>query len=246
MREHSIRFSAINDELGDAEKRILSFFESANEEVPSQSTPSEGPATRIDTTSLENVDDISVSLLDDELSEWNAYVSKQPAATIHHRAEWRELMQKTYGHESFYFLARDNHGRIVGILPLVRLKSRLFGDFLVSMPYFQRGGAVADHPGIEEKLMQAANDRAAILGVDHIEYRDDIPREALPARTEKVNMLLPLPESPEALWAGFTAKLRAQIRRPQRENPQMLLGRPDQAPSTRKPTNAIGRQRISG
>jgi FemAB-related protein (PEP-CTERM system-associated) len=121
-------------------------------------------------------------------------------------------------------LARDNDGRIVGILPLVRLKSRLFGDFLISMPYFQRGGAIADHPGIEQKLMQAANDRAATLGIDHIEYRDDIPREALPARTEKVNMVLPLPDSPEKLWRGFTSKLRAQIKRPQREGPQILLG----------------------
>ena len=220
MREQSTQLAVIAGRLAETENRILSFFESGNEEVPSKAARGEKPAARIYTTAIENIDDISVSLLDDEQDEWNTYVSKQPAATIHHRAEWRELFQKTYGHECFYFLARDNDGRIVGILPLIRLKSRLFGDFLISMPYFQRGGAIADHPGIEQKLMQTANDLATALGIDHIEYRDDIPRETFPARTEKVNMILSLPDSPEKLWGGFTSKLRAQIKRPQREDPK--------------------------
>lgn len=96
------------------------------------------------------------------------------------------------------------------------------------MPYFQRGGAVADHPLIEQKLMQAANDRANQLGVDHIEYRDDIPRKELPVRSNKVNMVLPLPDSIEDLWNNFTPKLRAQIKRPQRAEPQVYIGRNEQ------------------
>ncbi|MDT8282905.1 MAG: FemAB family PEP-CTERM system-associated protein, partial [Gammaproteobacteria bacterium] len=110
-------------------------------------------------------------------------------------------------------------------LPLVRLKSRLFGDLLVSMPYFQHAGAIADHPLIEQKLMQHANQQADKLGIEHIEYRDDITRENMPVQSHKVNMVLALPEDSDNLWQSFSSKLRAQIRRPQRENPETLFGR---------------------
>ncbi len=37
-------------------------------------------------------------------------------------------------------------------------------------------------------------------------------------------MLLSLPDSEQTLWQGFTAKLRAQIRRPQREQTRVFIG----------------------
>jgi serine/alanine adding enzyme len=70
-----------------------------------------------------------------------------------------------------------------------------------------------------------ANDHAAALGSSHIEYRDEIQRDGLPARSDKVNMILALPGTREELWNSFTSKLRAQIRRSQREKPQILFGR---------------------
>ena len=96
---------------------------------------------------------------------------------------------------------------------------------MVSMPYFNYGGAIADHSLIELQLMSAANTHAEKLGISHIEYRDNIPRKGFPTRTDKVNMILNLPAQSDELWAQFTSKLRAQIRRPQRENPNILFGR---------------------
>jgi FemAB-related protein (PEP-CTERM system-associated) len=167
---------------------------------------------------------VAISLANNESDDWNSYVAGNPAASIYHRAEWRPLIKQSFGHEGCYFIARGKNHKVVGILPLIRLKSRLFGDFLVSMPYFNYGGAIADHPSIEQALMKAASDHAATLGSSHIEYRDNIPRDGWPVRDEKVNMILPLAGSETELWDGFSPKLRAQIRRPQREDPQVLSG----------------------
>ena len=181
------------------------------------------PATSI------NIDDIRIDLMDaaENPDKWNNYVASNPAACIHHRTEWREILLHSYGHKSLYLCARNSRQNIVGILPLIHMQSRVFGNKLVSLPFFQRGGAIADHPLIEHKLIQAAAAYGSKLEVDHIEYRDDIPREHLPgpsaAQTHKVNMVLSLPESHDTLWQGFTAKLRAQIRRPQREHPQVFI-----------------------
>lgn len=187
-------------------------------------------STRHYSSSSTNTDDIHISLFDitDNPDEWNHYVSSNSAACIHHRAEWRNILAQSYGHESLYFCARDTSHNITGVLPLIHMKSRIFGNKLISMPFFQRAGAIANHPLIEQKLIQASVDYGSKSGIDHIEYRDDIPREQLPkpfaTQTHKVNMVLSLPASQDILWKGFTAKLRAQISRPQREQPQVFIG----------------------
>ena len=95
---------------------------------------------------------------------------------------------------------------------------------MVSMPYFNSGGAIANSLSIEQKLMQTANSHAENIGSDHIEYRDNISRDGMPVRSEKVNMILSLPDTHEALWHSFTSKLRSQIRRAQREETQVIIG----------------------
>ncbi len=124
-----------------------------------------------------NTNDVHISLFDKTSNpvEWNHYVSINSAACIHHRAEWRNILSQSYGHESLYLCARNTSQSIVGILPLIHMKSRLFGNKLVSLPFFQRGGAIADSPLIESKLIQAASTYGSKLRVDFIEYRDDIP-----------------------------------------------------------------------
>lgn len=232
MQTHSARSKAVAQQLRDLEAQILAFFASSDTSKDSKrkasASSSDNLEGRCHAVTSENNHETSISLLETENPEaqqaWNHYVEGNPAASIYHRAEWQALISNTFGHEGYYFQACDVSGNIMGILPLIRLKSRLFGDFLVSMPYFNYGGAVADSPAIEQLLMDTANTHAASLGVSHIEYRDDIPRTELPVRTDKVNMILQLPGQEDALWQSFTPKLRAQIRRPQRENPQILFG----------------------
>jgi serine/alanine adding enzyme len=223
MRTCSKHLKVLSADLADTGNRILDYFKFADD---TDGTVDKQSNIRERTYRFKEKDcpEASISLVDNINSDWNHYVKSNPAASIYHRGEWKELIRKTFGHHGHYFAARNSEGQIIGILPLFRLDSRLFGNFMVSMPYFNYGGAIADHPKIEQQLMQAAAEHAADLGVSHIEYRDDIPRDSLPSRTEKVNMILTLPGSHDALWQAFTPKLRAQIRRPQREKPQVLQG----------------------
>ena len=223
MQKQSARLKSNAQQLDSLEKQILSYFELDEHSSHAGPRPPGKRKANSQTTTGE-LHQVAITALGEETNEWNAYVLKNPAASIYHRAEWRELINKTFGHKAYYFTARDENHKIIGILPLVRLKSRIFGDFMVSMPYFNYGGAIADHPDIERQLMEAANKKAAGLGIAHIEYRDVKTREEFPARTEKVNMILPLPESVDSLWEGFSSKLRSQIKRPQRELPEILIG----------------------
>ena len=153
---HNAELKAVAARRQQVESEILEYF--ADEATAARESPIETgwPAPRYPSAAAQAQDTV-ITRLDNELDLWNTYVASHPAASIYHRAEWRQLIKQTFGHECPYFLAQDRDGNVVGVLPLVHLHSRLFGNFMISMPYFNYGGAIADHPEIEKRLMEAAN-----------------------------------------------------------------------------------------
>jgi FemAB-related protein (PEP-CTERM system-associated) len=130
-----------------------------------------------------------------------------------------------------YLLAENDH-EVVGILPLVRLKSRLFGNFMVSLPFFTYGGVCADDPAVRRALFDAAVRAARAEGSAHIEFRETAPGDfGLPMKTSKVAMRLPLPAGADELQKSFDSKLRSQIRRPGKEGMFARCGREDELES---------------
>lgn len=101
---------------------------------------------------------------------WDRFVESAPNATFFHRAGWKEVIQRSFGH-SCYFLQAKRDGRTTGVLPLVHLRSRLFGNALISNAYGVYGGPVASDEASLGALNEAAVGLAAKLGVDYLEYR---------------------------------------------------------------------------
>src|SRR5262249_31120567 len=88
---------------------------------------------------------------------WNRFVEQHARATVAHLPVWGETVREVYGHESVYLTARDDEGEIVGVLPLILVQSRLFGRRLVSMPFLDYGGVLAEpERGVEEALVDEA------------------------------------------------------------------------------------------
>jgi len=155
---------------------------------------------------------------------WNTYAESKGASLYHH-TNWRHLIKEVFGHDSHYLYAQDEGGNIVGILPLVRLKSLLFGDYLISMPYFNYGGSLADTAQVTEMLLDESEKLRINLGCSHVEMRmaEEQPVD-LPCREDKVTMLLNLPDDADELWKDIGTKRRAQIKRPIREGVEFISG----------------------
>ncbi|MBI3805587.1 MAG: FemAB family PEP-CTERM system-associated protein [Nitrospirae bacterium] len=156
---------------------------------------------------------------------WDEFVKHSPEATLYHQIGWKEVIEKSFGQRGYYWLAEDPTGKIIGILPVVHLKSLLFGSFMVSLPYFNYGGVCAQEDGTCMELMDAAIEEAKRAGAAHIEFRHQMPIETdLPVKTAKVSMRLELPASADVLFQSFDAKLRSQIRRPTKEGMEATIG----------------------
>ena len=101
---------------------------------------------------------------------WDNFVKNHPDGTFCHRAGWRTVVENGAKHRCIYFLA-ERDGAIVGVLPLVYRKSRLFGNALISSMFAVYGGPLAVDDGVYRALDEAAWDKAVSLGAATLEYR---------------------------------------------------------------------------
>lgn len=160
---------------------------------------------------------------------WDEYVGRHPQGTAYHRAAAVRIGAQAFGLRTRFLSARNGSGQLVGVLPLVEQSSVLFGRFLVSVPFFTYGGILADETAGANALAQTATAVARARKAAHVELRHTEPLAGLglAERLDKVSMVLPLPGSHEALNKALGAKLRSQIRRAEREDPQILWGGPE-------------------
>jgi serine/alanine adding enzyme len=154
----------------------------------------------------------------DESIAWDRYVLNHTMASGYQLMGWRRVVEKAFGHRTFYLMVRDEHGQVRGVLPLVFVASRLFGRFLVSMPFVNYGGVLTDGFDAQRALLEAAASRGTSLGATHIELRHERRLDLdWTSKQHKVSMRLDLPREPETLWKRFPSKLRSQIRRALKE-----------------------------
>jgi len=162
--------------------------------------------------------------------EWDGFAAAQAGYTHFHRLGWRTIIEQVFGHECLYLAARDSEAQLVGILPLVRVRSVVFGHFLVSMPFLNYGGPLGTESGIRA-LVSAAIALARRGRVKLLELRSRVPLDIpLGVTHRKIAVVLDLPDGAEQLFQRFDSKLRAQIRRPQKDGVRVEFGRNQLAP----------------
>ena len=154
---------------------------------------------------------------------WNQFVQSSPRASFYHRAEWRAINEQL-GHKTCHLAAMEG-SRIVGVLPLVRLKSLLVGSIACSMPFVNYGGPAGDTDEIEQQLLAAAAAVADEWGVEYLEIRSRRHLgDQYPCSDHKVSMTIPLNPDPEVVMSGFKREQRKEIRRAEKNGFTVRFG----------------------
>lgn len=166
-----------------------------------------------------------VSLSDSEArGRWDAFVAGRPDATLYHGTRWLRVVAEAFGRPLRMLQATAGEGRVAGILPAVEIRSRLLGHRLVSLPYCNYGGPVAETEAAAEALRQEAVGLARAAGAS-LELRElGAPLAGWETRSDKVVLVLPLPADAEALGEAIGSKRRSQIRRPLKEGAEVAHG----------------------
>jgi len=172
------------------------------------------------------IDTVTVSAVGRDDHAWDPFVRAQDGWTHCHLLGWRRVLEDVFGHECLSLVARDQTGAVEGVLPLVRVRSLLFGHYLVSMPFVNYGGPLGSGRAVRALAAEAL---ARADGADLVELRSRAPLPLdLPVSHRKITVVLDLPlGDADTLWSGLGAKVRSQVKRPRKEGVDVRFG-PDQ------------------
>src|SRR3990170_5691898 len=161
---------------------------------------------------------------DDEKRNWETFVLTHPDCSLYHHIGWKEIIEKSYGHKCFYLMARED-GRLRGILPLVLIKSKLFGSSLTSLPYLDFAGIVSQDSQSSQVLYNKAVELGNLYRIDYLELRQAKALQFdLRTDTHKVTLTLELKPDPELLWKSLSSERRNRIRKAEENNLTVEFG----------------------
>lgn len=150
---------------------------------------------------------------DADREDWQRWLETRKDATIFHDWGWRHVLAEAFGHRPHYLIARRGTS-IVGVLPMVEVKTLLFGHSLVSLPFCPYAGPLAEDRATHDALDAHAEAIGRRLKVDFVEYRGlgeshrDWPRQDLYVTFRKT-----IVEDADANLAAVPRKQRAMVRK---------------------------------
>lgn len=147
-------------------------------------------------------------------SAWDAFVESCDEASIFHRYAWRAIINDAYGHSSRYLLAKRGE-TIVGVLPLIDVRSPLLGRALISTAFTVGGGVASVEPTAARLLADHARMIGREMRVRYVELRgesfgldDWATKDSVYAGFEK-----PIPATADAILKGLPRRRRAEVRK---------------------------------
>jgi len=166
-----------------------------------------------------------VQLYKEDATAWDAFVASHVHSTNYHQYAWRKVIENSFGHTTYYLVTRDGENEICGVLPLVHMKSALFGSFLVSLPFFNYGGLLYSDDNAGCILLDKVRCLLRDVSADHAELRHfNSCLEGLETKLHKVTMILDLEKDEETQWKAFDAKVRNQVRKAQKNGLKAITG----------------------
>ena len=105
---------------------------------------------------------------------WDDFVSAHPDGGFFHRAGWRGVVEKAFGHRTHYLMA-ERDGAVTGVLPLGHVRTALFGSTLISVPFCVHGGPLAADRESFVALVAAAEALMPEARASALEFRFFIP-----------------------------------------------------------------------
>ena len=155
--------------------------------------------------------------VENQVAEWESFVNTAEGATNYHRFGWKAVFTESFRHPCYYLAAIDDTGQWQGILPLVHMRSRIFGNFLVSLPFVNYGGLLGCNNAAATSLLDHAENIRRSCGASHVELRHAAQKQdGMPTKQHKVSMILDLAGAEDTQWKTFDPKLRNQIRKAQK------------------------------
>lgn len=164
---------------------------------------------------------------DSDQNKWDTYVLTHPQGLPYHQFAWKAVVEEAYGFKGIYLVAEIND-EFAGVLPLIDFEGAFGRRMLISLPYCDAGGGLADNTTIVKALMNKAVILSRLKKTKGLQVRFSYPLDGIAEghsmNVSKARMVLLLPESAVVLLGSFKAKLRSQIKKPIQDGLKAKMG----------------------
>lgn len=164
---------------------------------------------------------------------WNELVERHPEAGVFHTRPWLASLRAVYGYEPIAYTTAPAGRLLDSGMVFCRVKSRLTGHRLVSLPFSDHCQPLVDDPVVLAELLAALRQEASSGRWDYLEWRPLLEATNPPAseseqwhsRDAWVHRLDLTPEE-DALWSQcHNTAIRQAVRRAEREGVEVERGR---------------------
>ncbi len=145
---------------------------------------------------------------------WDAFVAAMPQGTFFHRAAWARVIEAAFGHRT-HFVYTERDGAITGVLPLAQVKTALFGNTLISVPFCVYGGPLAADAESAAALEAHAARLLEQTGASAVEFRhrDPVASDWAERPDLYVTFRKPIEADHEKNMKAIPRKQRAMVRK---------------------------------
>ena len=165
-----------------------------------------------------------VGICNSNSTELDDFVRRSPGGKDCHLFTWARNVVQPLGHKTFHMVAYQD-GKVCGILPLSLVRSRIFGNRMISQAFSNYGGPLVENEAALSALYESAIELGKEQECESIEFRniEPLPYD-LHQRTDKVTLCLRLTCDPAELWERLRPQMRNRIRKGRKAGLKVVSG----------------------
>jgi len=174
---------------------------------------------------ITNEYDLSV----DTRKGWDEYITAHPHGSFYHLYNWKHVLKETFGFRPLYVVYKKE-GRIKGACPLFLMRDIFARKYLVSNPFANFAGLLADTSEVEREIIAYVRDLAHEHGVEYVQLRSKgnavhSGDGSLLTKDYFVSLFLNLGAGEAALWNRISSRNRNKIRAAGKEGFESGVGK---------------------
>ena len=170
-----------------------------------------------------------VECVEGDRYSWNEYVRKNSHSHVYHLWEWGDLLCRTYNYDRHYWAVKKGD-EIIGVFPCLFVRSLIFGQRLISLPFVEYAGPIlknkmdsATSRVVLTQLLDSTLKLSKKLRADYTEIRH--PQISLASLLQPVGFEpvqrhvtfnIDLTKEESGLWAQLDKKCRNSLRKAMR------------------------------
>lgn len=156
--------------------------------------------------------------------KWDQFVLNSTQSNYCHLLKWRDIIQQSYKYSPLCLVAKEND-EIKGILPLILIKSKIFGNKIVSMPFLDSGGIVAKEPIVFKCFIDYLKKYLKSNQFNSFQLRQSKQEDlGVSSNLSDVTFILKLNKNSDIIWSKLDKKTRNQIRKANSYNLELHTG----------------------